>query len=37
MKANRVRIIGGTWRSRLIAFPDSAALRPTPDRRRDAT
>ncbi len=35
MKANRVRIIGGIWRSRLITFPDSAALRPTPDRVRE--
>lgn len=35
MKQNRVRIIGGDWRSRLINFPDSAALRPTPDRVRE--
>lgn len=31
---NRVRIIGGEWRSRLIAFPDAGDLRPTPDRVR---
>lgn len=30
-----VRIIGGTWRSRRVAFPDSAGLRPTPDRVRE--
>lgn len=33
--ANRVRIIGGEWRSRLIEFPDSEGLRPTPDRVRE--
>lgn len=33
--ANKVRIIGGAWRSRLIRFADSAALRPTPDRVRE--
>ena len=32
---NQVRIIGGTWRSRLIAFPSRADLRPTPDRVRE--
>ncbi len=32
---NRVRIIGGAWRSRLIEFPDSPGLRPTPDRGRE--
>ena len=32
---NRVRIIGGLWRSRLIAFPARAELRPTPDRVRE--
>jgi len=31
----RVRIIGGAWRSRLIAVPAVAALRPTPDRVRE--
>ena len=35
MKANRVRIIGGLWRSRQIAFPDRKDLRPTPDRVRE--
>ena len=32
---NEVRIIGGTWRSRKIRFPDSPGLRPTPDRVRE--
>ncbi|MEO7726602.1 MAG: 16S rRNA (guanine(966)-N(2))-methyltransferase RsmD [Burkholderiales bacterium] len=32
---NKVRIIGGTWRSRIIAFPPRADLRPTPDRVRE--
>lgn len=32
---NQVRIIGGSHRSRLIRFPDSAGLRPTPDRVRE--
>lgn len=32
---NRVRIIGGQWRSRVIAFPLAVALRPTPDRVRE--
>jgi len=31
---NKVRIIGGQWRSRLIAFPDVPGLRPTADRVR---
>ena len=35
MKQNKVRIIGGAWRSRVITFPDSADLRPTPDRVRE--
>jgi 16S rRNA (guanine(966)-N(2))-methyltransferase RsmD len=35
MTRNRVRIIGGTWRSRLIAFPARPDLRPTPDRVRE--
>lgn len=30
-----VRIIGGTWRSRRIRFPDRPGLRPTPDRVRE--
>lgn len=32
---NRVRIIAGKWRSRIIRFPEAAALRPTPDRVRE--
>lgn len=32
---NQVRIIGGSWRSRIIEFPDSTGLRPTPDRVRE--
>ena len=32
---NRVRIIAGEWRSRVIRFPESAQLRPTPDRVRE--
>ena len=35
LKANRVRIIGGEWRSRYINFPDGRDLRPTPDRVRE--
>jgi 16S rRNA (guanine966-N2)-methyltransferase len=30
-----VRIIGGQYRRRLLDFPDSAGLRPTPDRVRE--
>lgn len=30
-----VRIIGGAWRSRRLAFPASEGLRPTPDRVRE--
>jgi 16S rRNA (guanine(966)-N(2))-methyltransferase RsmD len=30
--ANRVRIGGGEWRSRLLEFPDADGLRPTGDR-----
>ena len=33
--ANRVRIIGGEWRSRLISFPPGKDLRSTPDRVRE--
>ena len=29
--ANAVRIVGGEWRSRVIRFPATAVLRPTPD------
>ncbi len=32
---NKIRIIGGTHRSRLIEFPDAEGLRPTPDRVRE--
>ncbi|MGB8339517.1 MAG: 16S rRNA (guanine(966)-N(2))-methyltransferase RsmD [Burkholderiales bacterium] len=32
---NRLRIIGGEWRSRLVEFPDTEGLRPTPDRVRE--
>jgi len=34
-RANRVRIIGGSSRSRVITFPDVPGLRPTPDRVRE--
>ena len=34
-RPNRVRIIGGLWRSRMIPFPDLPGLRPTPDRVRE--
>lgn len=33
--ANRVRIIGGAWRSRVIRFAGARAVRPTPDRVRE--
>jgi 16S rRNA (guanine966-N2)-methyltransferase len=33
--ANRVRIIGGEWRSRVIEFPDADGLRPTANRVRE--
>lgn len=32
---NRVRIIGGHWRSRVIDFPESEGLRPTANRVRE--
>ena len=32
---NSVRIIGGAFRRRVIRFPDSEGLRPTPDRVRE--
>src|SRR5512140_2532572 len=32
---NRLRIIGGDWRSRIVRFPDAPGLRPTPDRVRE--
>jgi 16S rRNA (guanine(966)-N(2))-methyltransferase RsmD len=31
----RVRIIGGRWRRRILRFPDVPTLRPTPDRVRE--
>lgn len=33
--AQRLRIVGGTHRSRLVAFPAVEGLRPTPDRVRE--
>jgi len=35
VRSNSVRIIGGEWRRRLIHFPGTADLRPTPDRMRE--
>ena len=32
---NTVRIIGGKWRRRILRFPESEGLRPTPDRVRE--
>jgi len=32
---NRLRIIGGRWRGRVLPFPDATGLRPTPDRVRE--
>ncbi len=32
---NRLRIIGGDWRSRVVVFADVPDLRPTPDRVRE--
>ena len=32
---NRVRIVGGAWRSRVIRFPGHFSIRPTPDRVRE--
>jgi 16S rRNA (guanine966-N2)-methyltransferase len=34
-RANRLRIVGGLWRSRVVRFPDVEGLRPTPDRVRE--
>ena len=34
-RRNRVRIVGGMWRSRMIEFPDALGLRPTADRVRE--
>ncbi len=33
--SNKVRIIGGEWRSRILTFPAQDGLRPTPDRVRE--
>lgn len=33
--ANKLKIIGGTWRSRVISFADLPELRPTPARVRE--
>ena len=33
--ANRIRIIGGRYRGRVIRFPPAEGLRPTPDRVRE--
>lgn len=35
MKANEVRIVGGTWRSRRIRFAADSGIRPSPDRVRE--
>jgi 16S rRNA (guanine(966)-N(2))-methyltransferase RsmD len=35
MIRNRVRIIGGAWRSRIVRFAPRPDLRPTPDRVRE--
>ncbi|HEV7929289.1 MAG TPA: 16S rRNA (guanine(966)-N(2))-methyltransferase RsmD, partial [Nitrosospira sp.] len=32
---NKVRIIAGEWRSRVLTFPDNTDVRPTPDRVRE--
>jgi 16S rRNA (guanine966-N2)-methyltransferase len=32
---NRVRLIGGSWRGRVLEFSDAPGLRPTPDRVRE--
>lgn len=35
-KPNRLRIIGGVWRGRMIEAPPDAAIRPTTDRARES-
>jgi 16S rRNA (guanine966-N2)-methyltransferase len=35
LNANRVRIVGGTHRSRILRFPARPGLRPSPDRVRE--
>lgn len=32
---NKIRVIGGEWRGRIISFPSNIALRPTPNRVRE--
>ena len=32
---NKVRVIGGKWRGRIISFPSNISLRPTPNRVRE--
>lgn len=34
-QAGRLRIVGGTWRSRVLRVPERPGLRPTPDRVRE--
>ena len=34
-RSNTVRVVGGAWRGRLLRFPDTPGLRPTPDRARE--
>jgi len=34
-RTNQLRVIGGQWRGRRLAFPDLPGLRPTPDRVRE--
>ena len=34
-RASQLRIIGGIWRGRRLSFPETAKLRPTPDRVRE--
>lgn len=34
-QSNKLRIIGGQWRSRQLSFPDAEGLRPTTDRIRE--
>ena len=35
MKRGRLRIVGGSWRSRIIRFVEREGVRPTPDRVRE--
>jgi len=35
LNANRLRIVGGIYRSRILRFPSRPGLRPTPDRVRE--